>query len=161
MNIMHEIYGRANFQGFWQLVASVLFAILLLATIYLSMAVVVTGNWFFRLLGQLLDLEGLVEQFAIWQWVKYLLLLSLVFLFILLLYRFAAPCVAPDHRWCRGAGRRGGIGSGIRGVLVAYGPFHPVLSRLRLPDLCHHFAAVAVSLRQRAHLRQRLQLRPL
>lgn len=95
MNIMHEIYGRANFQGFWQLVASVLFAILLLATIYLSMAVVVTGNWFFRLLGQLLDLEGLVEQFAIWQWVKYLLLLSLVFLFILLLYRFAAPLRRP------------------------------------------------------------------
>lgn len=95
MNIMHEIYGRANFQGLWQLVASVLFAILLLATIYLSMAVVVTGNWFFRLLGQLLDLEGLVEQFAIWQWVKYLLLLSLVFLFILLLYRFAAPLRRP------------------------------------------------------------------
>ena len=95
MNIMHEIYGRATFRGFWQLVASVLFSILLVATIYLSMAVVVTGNWFFHSLGQLLKLDDLVERFGTWQWVKYLLLLGMVFLFILLLYRFAAPLDRP------------------------------------------------------------------
>ena len=53
MNIMHELYGRATFRGISQLVASILFSVLLVATIYLSMAVVVTGNWFFHLLGQL------------------------------------------------------------------------------------------------------------
>ncbi len=95
MNIMHEIYGRATFRGLWQLVASVLFSILLVATIYLSMAVVVTGNWFFHSLGQLLKLDDLVERFGTWQWVKYLLLLGMVFLFILLLYRFAAPLDRP------------------------------------------------------------------
>ena len=47
-------------------------SLLLLATIYLSLAVVVTGNWFFHLLGQLLRLEDLVERFGTWQWVKYL-----------------------------------------------------------------------------------------
>ena len=61
MNIMHELYGRATFRGLGQLVASVLFSALLLATSYLSLAVVVTGNWFFHLLGQVLRLEGLVE----------------------------------------------------------------------------------------------------
>ena len=95
MNIMRELYGRATFRGLWQVAASVLFSVLLLATIYLSLAVVVTGNWFFHLLGQLLKLEGLVEQFGTWQWVKYLLLLAMVFLFILLLYRFAAPLDKP------------------------------------------------------------------
>ena len=95
MNIMHELYGRATFRGLWQLVASVLFSILLLATIYLSMAVVVTGNWFFHSLGQLLKLDNLGERFGTWQWVKYLLLLGMVFLFILLLYRFAAPLDRP------------------------------------------------------------------
>ena len=95
MNIMHELYGRATFRGFWQLVASILFSVLLLAVIYLSLAVVVTGNWFFHLLGQVLKLEGLVERFGTWQWVKYLLLLGMVFLFILLLYRFAAPLNKP------------------------------------------------------------------
>ena len=95
MNIMHELYGRATFRGISQLVASILFSVLLVATIYLSLAVVVTGNWFFHLLGQLLKLDGLVERFGTWQWVKYLLLLGIVFLFILLLYRFAAPLDKP------------------------------------------------------------------
>ena len=95
MNIMHELYGRATFRGLWQLVASILFSVLLLATIYLSLAVVVTGNWFFHLLGQVLRLENLVEQSGAWQSVKYLLLLAMVFLFILLLYRFAAPLDNP------------------------------------------------------------------
>ena len=67
MNMMHELYGRATFRGFWQLVASILFSVLLLATIYLSLAVVVTGNWFFHLLGQMLKLEDLVERFGAWQ----------------------------------------------------------------------------------------------
>ena len=95
MNIMDELYGRATFRGLSQLAASILFSVLLLATIYLSLAVVVTGNWFFHLLGQLLRLEDLVDRFGTWQWVKYLLLLGMVFLFILLLYRFAAPLSKP------------------------------------------------------------------
>ena len=95
MNIMGELYGRTTFRGLSQFAASILFSVLLLITVYLSLAVVVTGNWFFRLLGTTLRLEGLVERFIAWQWVKYLLLLSMVFLFILLLYRFAAPLEKP------------------------------------------------------------------
>ena len=95
MNMMGELYGRATFRGLRQLVASVLFSVLLLITIYVSLAVVVTGNWFFRLLGQALGLEGLVDRVSVWQSMKYVLLLSLVFLFILLLYRFAAPLEKP------------------------------------------------------------------
>ncbi|HIT32516.1 MAG TPA: YihY/virulence factor BrkB family protein [Candidatus Enterenecus stercoripullorum] len=95
MNIMHEIYGRATFLGLRQIGASVLFSVLLLVTVYLSLAVVVTGNWFFHLLGQVLRLENLVERFGTWQWVKYVLLIAIVFLFILLLYRFTAPWDKP------------------------------------------------------------------
>ena len=95
MNIMGELYGRTTFRGLSQLGASVLFSVLLLVTIYLSLAVVVTGSWFFHLLGQALGLEGLAERFSAWQSGKYILLLSLVFLFILLLYRFAAPLEKP------------------------------------------------------------------
>ena len=95
MNIMGELYGRTTFRGVSKIAASVLFSVLLLVTIYLSLAVVVTGSWFFRLLGQMLGLEGLTERFSAWQSVKYVLLLSMVFLFILLLYRFAAPLEKP------------------------------------------------------------------
>lgn len=95
MNIMHEIYGRATFQGIFQLIASLIFSVLLLITIYLSITVVVTGNWFFRMVGQLLKLEDLVAKVDTWQWSKYLMLIALVFLFILLLYRFSAPLSHP------------------------------------------------------------------
>lgn len=95
MNIMHEIYGRATFLGLWQIGASLLFSALLLVTVYLSLAVVVTGNWFFHLLGKILRLENLVERFVAWQWGKYALLICIVFLFILLLYRFTAPWDKP------------------------------------------------------------------
>ena len=95
MNIIHEIYGRATFRGLSQLVASILFALLLLVTIYLSIVVVVTGNWFFHLVEQLFHLENFAERFNTWQWLKYLILLGLVFLFILLLYKFTAPLDKP------------------------------------------------------------------
>ena len=42
MNIMHEVYGRSTFRGVSQLVASILFSLLLLFTIYLSLVVVLT-----------------------------------------------------------------------------------------------------------------------
>ena len=95
MNIMGELYGRTTFRGLWQIVASVLFSVLLLITIYLSLVVVVTGNWFFHLLGPALGLDRLAERFTVWQWGKYVLLLGMVFLFILLLYRFTAPLEKP------------------------------------------------------------------
>ena len=95
MNIMHEIYGRANFRGPRKLLASVLFALFLLVAVYLSLLVVVTGSWFFHMLGDLLHLEGLVSYFDTWLWVKYVILLAFMFLFILLLYRFSAPLERP------------------------------------------------------------------
>lgn len=94
-NIMHEIYGRSTFRGVKQLAASVIFAVLLLVAIYLSLAVVVTGNWFFHMLERLLRMEDFAERFGAWQWLKYILLLSVVFAFILLLYRFTAPLAKP------------------------------------------------------------------
>lgn len=95
MNIMCEIYGRGNFYGIAQLAASVVFAVLMLLAIYLSMVVVVTGNWFFHMVERLLRLEDFAQRFDTWQWLKYLLLLSVMSAFILLLYRFTAPLTKP------------------------------------------------------------------
>ncbi len=95
MNIMQDIYGRATFWGLRRVLASVIFALLLLVVIYLSLAVVVSGNWFFHTVGNLLGLENLLSRFALWQWTKYVLLLGIVFLFILMLYRFSAPLEHP------------------------------------------------------------------
>lgn len=90
MSTMDEIYDRNSYTGIWQVVASVIFSILLLVTIYLSMVVLLTGEWLFQLVGDVLHLDfGLLP--VNWQWLRFLLLFALVLLFVLLVYRMAAP----------------------------------------------------------------------
>lgn len=91
LTFMHDLYGKSIYRGPRQVGASIAFALLLIVAIYLSMVVVVSGNWFFHMLGDLLGLSDLAERFGVWQWLKYILLLAIMFLFILLLYRFASP----------------------------------------------------------------------
>ena len=90
MNIMEEIYSRKGYRGFRQIVASVLFALLLLVTIFLSLVVLLTGGWLFQEVERLLHLEANALPWD-WQWMRFLLLFLLVFLFVLLVYRVAAP----------------------------------------------------------------------
>ncbi len=90
MNIMEEIYSRKGYRGFRQVVASVLFALLLLVTIFLSLVVLLTGGWLFQEVERLLHLDAGVLPWD-WQWMRFLLLFLLVFLFVLLVYRVAAP----------------------------------------------------------------------
>lgn len=88
---MRDLYGRSIYRGARHFAASIAFALLLVATIYLSMVVMVSGNWFFHMVGDFLGLADLAARFGLWQWLKYVLLLAFMFLFILLLYRFASP----------------------------------------------------------------------
>lgn len=92
MNIMDDIYGQTNYPGFWSIVVSVAFSVLLLITIYLSLVVVLTGSWFFHFLEDFLHLDNLMTD---WQWLRFVLLFALVLLFILLLYRGTAPIGKP------------------------------------------------------------------
>ncbi len=92
MKIMDDIYGQTNYPGIWSIVVSVAFSLLLLATIYLSVAVVLSGNWFFHLLERHFSLSAVVGD---WQWLRFVLLFALVLLFILLLYRVSAPIGKP------------------------------------------------------------------
>lgn len=98
MNVMDDIYGRKSYTGLWQFVASVAFSILFLLTIYLSLAVVLTGSWFFHLLEDLLQniprLQNVVLPWD-WQWLRFLILFCLVLVFVMLLYRATAPREKP------------------------------------------------------------------
>lgn len=88
MNIMDDIYEQSGYTGLWQVVASVVYSVLFLVTIYLSGVVVLTGNWFFRLLEDLLPIQ-LPE--TNWPWMRFLILFCMVLFFILLIYRVSAP----------------------------------------------------------------------
>ena len=77
MNIMDEIYGRKSYAGLWQIVASVVFSVLFLLTIYLSLVVVLTGNWFFHLLEDFIHRFPRLSHVTLpweWQWMRFLIL---------------------------------------------------------------------------------------
>lgn len=90
MHVMADIYDRQSYQGVRQIIASVIFSVLLLLTIYLSMVVVLTGEWLMTLASRFRWMAAL-ELLLSWQWLRFLVLFSLVFLFILIVYRMAAP----------------------------------------------------------------------
>lgn len=98
MNIMDEIYGRKSYTGLWQIVASVVFSVLFLLTIYLSLVVVLTGNWFFHLLEDFIHRFPRLSHVTLpweWQWMRFLILFCLVMVFVMLLYRATAPREKP------------------------------------------------------------------
>ena len=92
MKIMDDIYGKPNYPGPWSVVVSVGFSLLLLITMYLSIVVLLTGNWFLQLLGRFLPIRAALWD---WQWLRFVILFALVLVFILLLYRVSAPIGRP------------------------------------------------------------------
>jgi len=71
-------------------------ALLLLITVYLSITVVFTGDWFFLFLGRhlpqlLLDRLPLAALARLWSWTRYLLLFCAMLLLILMVYRVGIP----------------------------------------------------------------------
>ncbi len=98
MNLMAEIYGRKSYTGLWQLVASVAFSVLFLLTIYLSLVVVLTGNWFFSSLEAFLHRFPPLAHVTLpweWQWMRFVILFCLVMVFVMLLYQATAPREKP------------------------------------------------------------------
>ncbi len=98
MNVMDEIYDRKSYTGLWQIVASVVFSVLFLLTIYLSVVVVLTGNWFFHLLEEFIHHFPRLAHLTLpweWQWMRFLILFCLVMIFVMVVYRSTAPRVKP------------------------------------------------------------------
>lgn len=88
VSISGEIFGRRAFRGVWYFLFSWLFSLLLLVMIYLSLVVVLTGNWFIRLLRRLFPFLSLPLY---WPVTRLVLLFAVAMLFLMLLYRVTAP----------------------------------------------------------------------
>lgn len=98
MGVIDNIYERKTYSGLWQIIASVVFSVLFLLTIYLSLVVLLTGNWFFHLLEQFLRRFPRLSHITLpweWQWMRFLILFCLVMAVILLIYRAASPRRSP------------------------------------------------------------------
>lgn len=92
LDTMDELYEHPRDTGLRRIVLSVVFSLLFLVTIYLSIVVVLTGDWFFRWLGQVLTLPLNMEAASgLWRRLRYLLLFCFVILLVLAVYRLGTP----------------------------------------------------------------------
>lgn len=100
---MDELYGVRRDNGLGRIVLSVALSVLFLLTIYLSVVVIFTGDWFFGLLEEhlphrLLELLPLDALSGLWQWMRYLLLFCFMLMLVLVIYRVGAPRKAVRNR---------------------------------------------------------------
>ena len=96
LKTMDELYQVRHVSSLRRVVVSVALSILFLLTIYLSIVVIFTGDWFFQLLearlpSPLAELIPLRLLSQLCGWLRYLLLFFCVLLLVLAVYRMGTP----------------------------------------------------------------------
>ena len=96
LKTMDELYQVHPISSLRRLVVSLALSLLFLLTIYLSIVVILTGDWFFRLLetrlpAPFLDVISLRFLGQLWGWLRYLLLFFVVLVLVLAIYRLGTP----------------------------------------------------------------------
>ena len=98
---MDGLHGVKNTHAVRRVVLSVALSALFLLTIYLSVVVIFTGEWFFWLLEERLPqriAELIPPLSGLWRWMRYLLLFCFVLLLVLIVYRAGTPRGAMGRR---------------------------------------------------------------
>ena len=96
LQTMDDLFTAPCRDGFRRLLLSFILSALFLPTMYLSVVVVLTGDWFFHMLEellprQLLELIPLSLLSHLWRWTRYLLLFCFVLLLVAAVYRLGIP----------------------------------------------------------------------
>lgn len=87
-NAMGEITGGTRYKGLWTFLFSFLFSLLFLAAMYFAVIVIITGGWFINLVEERISFFSIEES---WEWMRFILLLALLFVIIYGVYRMTAP----------------------------------------------------------------------
>lgn len=93
MKVLADVYDAKPIRGLRGILVSILFPVGLLCTIYLSIGVIVTGDWLATWLSEYFDVR---QFFGIWQSLRFWMLLLVFFLFILLMSHLAVPKGTPN-----------------------------------------------------------------
>lgn len=96
LKTMDELYQIRHVSSLRRVAVSVILSLLFLLTIYLSIVVIFTGDWFFQVLEErlpppLAELIPLQLLSQLWGWLRYLLLFFCVLLLVLAVYRMGTP----------------------------------------------------------------------
>ena len=152
---MDKLYGLEHPGGLRRIALSVILSLLFLLTIYLSVVVIFTGDWFFHLLEThlphpLLRLIPLSALSSLWLWIRYLLLFCFVLLLVLAIYRLGTPRRFRSSRKLLLSSLFTAVSLVAGSLLLVHRPVLPLLHAVRLSGLPHHPSGVALLLRQRA-----------
>ncbi len=92
LDTMDELFDHPRDTGVRRIALSVLFSVLFLVMVYLSIVVILSGDWLFRWVEQALTLpSGAAAITHLWSRLRYVLLLCIVILMVLVLYRIGTP----------------------------------------------------------------------
>ena len=96
LKTMDELYQVRHVSSLRRVAVSGILSLLFLLTIYLSIVVIFTGDWFFQVLEErlpppLAELIPLRLLSQLWGWLRYLLLFFYVLLLVLAVYRMGTP----------------------------------------------------------------------
>lgn len=93
MKVLADVYSGKPIRGVRGILVSILFPLGLLLTIYLSIGVIVTGEWLTSWLSDYFDVQ---QFFGIWKSLRFWMLFLVFFLFILVMSRLAVPKGTPS-----------------------------------------------------------------
>lgn len=152
---MDELYQVRRNNGPARFLLSLGLSLLFLLTIYLSVVVIFTGDWFFGLLQthlppRVVELIPLQALSGLWRWTRYLLLFFFFLLLVLVIYRVGTPRDRAGRRIVRGAALQASLAmvACSRPLLLVYRPVFSVYLGVRLLGLADHPAGMAVFLRK-------------
>lgn len=91
LHTLDRLYGQPPGRGIKRLFESVVLSMLLLVTIYLSVVILFTGDWFFRVLERYLSWGPLEALSGVWLGLRYVLLFASMLLLVLLIYWMGCP----------------------------------------------------------------------
>ena len=83
-----EMRGGGRFTGLFALIFSFFFSLILLAVIYFSVLLIVTGKWFLEFADRYIMFMNISDS---WSWWRFVLLFLLLFTLISSIYRITAP----------------------------------------------------------------------
>ena len=86
-SVMRDIQGQSRFRGLYGVAASFIMAIALLIAIYAAAIVVITGEWFLRLLDSYFQ----IGYFRIWNWLRFILLFLFISVVVYGIYYITQP----------------------------------------------------------------------
>jgi len=87
LKIMADIQGKPRYTGVWTALYSLAMSLGLLAAVYVSGLVIVSGEWLLSLLEKIFG----TALFDIWRWERFAVLFLLMLVIIFLIYRMTAP----------------------------------------------------------------------